>query len=232
MKLVHQILDEIDLRRLREKRNWVQQQEEERRRAQTAIHRAFIERLDDEALRFEDTPLAKRERLDELDPGLQRLILSRYNNWIAFKPRIEKFFEGEIPTPILWQDDRMEYQHMLWLYHAHWKALLWSVLQVSQDEKLSFNRLTRRLNETRPNAYRSGRKFIRMVDAIKDYLSVLEQAGYVKVDPSFFWKDHIDFNEPLIQVLYCANQIPVVAPDCEEEDDDWGYSEGWDPVYK
>ena len=107
----------------------------------------------------------------------------------------------------------------MWLYHAHWKALLWRVMEVNKGKTINFKTLTSYLSQhDRPHKYEEGKYFRRYMEEIIEYLVLLESYGYISLAEGIY-AGNIDSNKPIIKVLYGANEIPQpeLIPEDEEE---------------
>jgi len=177
---------------------WNQQRQQE--------HRQEIEQLNQQAHQAELVPLEQRHGFEWLDAGLKKYTRAQYNQWVQFQPKLQAYYGGSIPGPILWESEE-EAEYKMWLYHAHWKALLWSILEAEKGNKISFNRLVQRLNQTRPASYARGKRFTWSLEAITSYMILLEHMGYIKLEQEFFWP-RMDFKKLLISPLHSPNEIP------------------------
>jgi hypothetical protein len=185
-----------------------------------------IQLLNQQAVRAERVPPEERIDFDGMPREVQRYTLGRYQEWKSLAPKVRKYYGGKMPGALLWRIDNDGtfvteghfWSHRMWLYHAHWKALLWSVMEVNKGKTISFRKLISRLDKTRTDKYKKGKPFAWSMAEILDYLELLEHTGYIQLKEGIY-AQRIDFNKPLIQVLHSANEIPELSPGAEDEED-------------
>ena len=226
-QLAKEVVDKAELGRAALHKQSMAMEAAERRRLYSQRCKDDIRELDERGTKAERVPPEERVDFERMEEGVRKYALKRHQEWKSFEPKVAGYYCGRIPGALLcradedgWYDtEGYLWSHKMWLYHAHWKALLWSVMEANKGKTINFKTLTSYLNKQgRPDEYKEGERFRHYMEEIIEYLVLLESYGYISLAEGIY-AGNIDFNKPIIKVLYGANEIPQpeLSPEDEEE---------------